>query len=835
MKLSGTSFAALLAAVLASGAAGAQTRPPGAPPAGARPGGPPGAMAQAPGVISGTVVDAEGQPVGSAQIAVYSAADSTLVTGAVARPNGTFRVEGLRPGRYYLRISSLGKATTTTPVVALTPQALAATVGNVRMGQGAVLLEGVTVQATAQSSGLSADRNTYRAADLPTSGGSAVDVLRNIPAVEVDQDGKVSLRGNQNVAVQINGRPTPMRGDQLATFLQQLPANVVQNVEVIPNPSAKYEPEGMAGIVNIVLKQNTDLGLSYGLQTGVGTGGRYNASGNVGYQQGPLTLYGSYGFRRDVRESEGLNTLNAFADSISRVLDYTVRQDNLGEFNVQSHLLNANADLRLGARDVLSSTALLSLGDFNAGTNNDYLRRSPSGALLLETEGITDNQNDDVTMDGSLAFRHTITPQKHELNTEIRANHVNNDFDGVVDERLVRDAQGSPTGLIRRGQITEAVASTFTAQADYTRPLGPAKLETGYKGTLRLLDNDQSVRSFNDGTGVWTETGSSRFEYDETVHAGYGVLSRAFGKVDVQGGLRLEHTDRDFTLGNTGQNFPKSYLSWFPSGLVALNLDAQQQVRLNFSRRIQRPDTRLLNPFAINEDPRNIFTGNPNLEPEYTNSLELGYQRSFPTGSLQVTPFFRRTENAIRRIREVRGDTLRVTFQNLDTSDSYGLDLNGTVRRGKANGLASVSAFRQVTSASGADAANLSSDAIGWSARVSGSYQITPRQDVQAFVFYRAPIAVEQGRMGRMIFMNIAARQKLMGDRASIGLRLQDPFNLSGFSLTTNSALYDQYTERSFGGRALFLTFTYNYGQQPRIRQRPAEQQEPQQPSVIGP
>jgi ferric enterobactin receptor len=212
MKLR-TSLAALLAVTTAASASFAQTRPAGQPPAGApagaRPAGAPGGMGQQQGgVISGTVADAEGQPVPSAQVAVRSAADSSLVTGAVARPNGTFRIEGLRPGRYFLTISSLGHATTTTAAVALTPQQPVASVGIVRMAQGALLLEGVTVQATAQSTGMAPDRNTYRAADLPTAGGSAVDVLRNIPAVEVDQDGRVSLRGNQNVAVQINGRPS---------------------------------------------------------------------------------------------------------------------------------------------------------------------------------------------------------------------------------------------------------------------------------------------------------------------------------------------------------------------------------------------------------------------------------------------------------------------------------------------------------------------------------------------------------------------------------------------------------------------------------------------------
>ncbi|HEU0299831.1 MAG TPA: carboxypeptidase regulatory-like domain-containing protein, partial [Longimicrobium sp.] len=247
MNVLGRTLAAAAALAIASPAAAQHTG--GQPPAGARPAGAPGAMQQQMGgTVRGTVADAQsGQPLGTAQIAVWSAADSTLVTGAVARPDGTFRIEGLRPGRYYLKISSLGFSTFTTPTVAITPQQRDADVGAVRLAQGAVLLEGLTVTAEAAPAGFAPDRNTYSTRDMPgTTGGNATDVLRNVPAVEVDQDGKVSLRGNQNVAVQINGRPSPMTGDQLGNFLQQLPANVVDRVEVIPNPSARYEPEGMA-------------------------------------------------------------------------------------------------------------------------------------------------------------------------------------------------------------------------------------------------------------------------------------------------------------------------------------------------------------------------------------------------------------------------------------------------------------------------------------------------------------------------------------------------------------------------------------------------------------
>jgi ferric enterobactin receptor len=844
MNVLRTSLAAAVALALAGPAAAQHGTPAPAqqPPQGARPAGAaPGAGQQQGGTVRGTVLNPEGQPVNGGQVAVWSAADSVLVAGAVTRPDGSFRVDGLRPGRYYLKVSSLGFTTATTAVVAVTPQAPQADVGTVRLAQGVLQLEGVTVTAEAAPASFAPDRNTYSTRDMPaTTGGNATDVLRNVPAVEVDQDGKVSLRGNQNVAVQINGRPSPMTGDQLGNFLQQLPANLVERVEVIPNPSARYEPEGMAGIINIVLKQNTDLGLSGGVIGGVGTGGRYNGSGNLGWQSGPLTLYGSLGVRHDERASSGFNYLERYATAGGETVS-VLDQDILGNFDMMSRIFNGSADLKLGARDVLSGTAMMSRGAFENGSETRFLQRDGSDAIISRYLGTNRVNVDESTMDGSLVFRRTITPQQHEFSAELRANRSRHEPDSDLREETLTPA-GIPNDAFPRLETldTDARTTTFTAQADYSRPFGArTKLETGYKGTRRALDNALDVQSFDYDANDWVrnEVRSNAFEYDETVHAGYAVLNQGVGKFDLQAGLRAERTAREFYLADTDETYPKDYWSFFPSGLAALSLDDQQQLRLSYSRRIQRPDTRLLNPLGFSEDQLNRFMGNPQLEPEYTHALELGYQRSFAMGSMQLTPFFRRTENAIRRIREVHGDTTITTFANLDTSDSYGADVNGSLRMGKVSGFASFSAFRTVTDA-GSLGDSYSSDGVGWSARVSGNLQITPRLDAQLFVMYRAPMDVEQGRMGSFTMSTMSLRQKVLNDKGALTLRVVDPLNRMGFSSLTTDPLYLQRNERAFNGRAAYLTFSYNFGQQPRLRNRPpaeAPEAAPQQMPGVGP
>ncbi|CAN5716996.1 TonB-dependent receptor [soil metagenome] len=817
----------ILALAAAPGAAWAQgTAPQGRPPQG----GPSaaaraqGAAPQAAGQIRGVVRDgATGQPLASASVGIRSAADSSLVTGALTRPDGSFRIEGLQPGRYLARVSFLGYAPQTTQVISLTPQALSVDLGVIGLATSAVQLEGITATAERSQAVLAPDRNSYTVRDMPaTAGGNTVDVLRNVPSIEVDGENRVSLRGNENVVVQINGRPAPMRGDQLGNFLAQLPANVVERVEVIPNPSARYDPEGMAGIINVVLKQNTDLGLSGGLTLGGGSTGQLNGSGNLGYQAGPLTLFGSYGFMRDEREISGFNNTRYLVNpSFSE-------QDISGTMQPQSHNLTMSGDLKLSSQGTLSANLIVNRRAAEM-TNLNILRQRDAGQNLTGTvNNLTDSENDALTLDYVLGYRHAFQPRTNELSAEVRFNREAEDrLSRFTREPLSAQGQAVSQPLLETN-ATDELRNNWTLQADWMRMLGErTKLEMGYKGVLRQMDNDLALSRFSYDQNAYLPdlARSNSFVYDENIQAVYGVLSRNLGRFDVQAGLRAERAATQFDLTTTQERFDNDYSSLFPSALIAFNADEKRQIKASYSKRIQRPDTRMLNPFGFTPDPLNIFRGNPYLQPEYTHAFELGYQQSFDQGSLQLTPFYRHTVDAVRRLRTMDDEGVStMSFANVATSDSYGADLNGSLRLGRLTGFGGFSAFQQVT-----DATNLSTDlsntAIGWSARANATLRISPTLDAQGFLMYRAPMNAEQGRISAMTMTNIALRQKLMGDRASVSLRVMDPFNTMGFGSEINDPRFFQETQRKFGARGVFLSFSYNFGQQPRVRQqRPQEQ-----------
>lgn len=813
-------------------AAPALAQGPGQRPPGQQPAQPPAA---GPGEIRGTVVDAESSaPVGAASVEVWSTADSALVAGAIARPDGSFRIQGLRPGTYYLRVSMMGygpQRTAPLTVAAASPRADAGSVG---LSRRALVLDAIGVEAERPAIAIAPDRNSYSTRDVAPAATTASEVLESVPSVQVDADGRVSLRGNENVVVQINGRPSPIRGEQLAGYLKQLPANTLDRVEVIPNPSARHDPEGMAGIINIILKQNVDLGLSGGLTLAASTADRYTGSGNLGYQQGPATWFVSYGFSTDDRDQLGVNDRTRLGTGRTP-LSFN-EQDIRGTQGNGGHNFNGTLDYRLGERDVLSNALMLNLRGATDDALSAYSELDGTRVLLDAYERVRDSRTDNWMADYNLAWKRTIEPRTHELSAEVRVN-ANDE-----DDRTSLWRQTTTGGTLSDAEIhqTDARAYQLTGQVDYTRGLAErTKLETGYKGNARWTDRDFTVMEDETGSGVFTRGDlSNALQFDETVNAVYGVLSHGAGALELQGGLRAEYATREFSLANTGETFPHSYTSFFPSALASYNLSDQTQVKLSYSRRIRRPGTQELNPFPAFFDLQNVFVGNPELNPEYTDAIELGLQHSGQMGSVQLSPFYRRTTDVIRFIVDtddvVAGrEVTSISFKNLDTGSSWGADLNGTLRMGQRfSGLAALNVFKMVTEGTSGESA-VSTDAVTWSARFNGTYNFSPRTSLTAMYFYRAPMQVEGGRFDAMAFANVALRQKLYGERMNVTVRVSDPFNTQRFRIRAGDDNLIQLTERTFTSRAVHLSVQYNFGRPPRVRQ-PRQDEQPSGGSPFG-
>lgn len=767
-------------------------------------------------VVTGTTT-----PIPHASVAVRTRGTNILAAGAMVTESGTFRIQGLRPGTYYVRVTSIG-FTPKNFDFTITPAAPSVALGTLSLPQVAVELQSVTVATDRATMALQPDRNAYTAKQVAPTATNASEVLDAVPSVQVDGDGKVSYRGNENVVIQINGRPTPITGTQLASYLKTLPAGIVDKVEVIPNPSAKYDPEGMAGIINIVLKQNVDLGMSGGLVMGGAAYDRTNASGNIGYQEGKVTLFTSAGFNNDGRTISGAdNRQRLSAGTPQSFTDQTVNNPTTNH----GQNWTGNVDYKINKRDVLSNALSFNHRNGNDASLISYSELDGSGSLFDRYARNRSHEASGWVADNSLAWKRTLEPRKHEISTELRFNHTQ-DTDSTLIWRQPMTLSGGTAGGQVEGENndTRSRSSQLTAQLDYTKVFGTgAKLESGYKGYGRWLDRDYTAEKDANGSGTWVRSNlSNTFAFDENVQAVYGVLSKTKGKFDLQAGLRGEWAKRDFSLRNPNSSYPDSYGSLFPSGVMNYNLSQATQLKLSYSRRIRRPGTQELNPFPTFFDVQNVFIGNPKLNPEYTDAIEGGWSHTADRGTIQFSPFFRHTTNIIRFIVNTT-DTVdsrpvtTITFKNLKNANSFGTDLNGTFKIGsKFNGLTSFNVYKMVTDG-GSTTSALSSNAVMWSARVNGTMQFTPATTVQASYFYRGPQTFEKAKFWAVQAANLSIRQKFT-DASTVSLRIQDPFNTMKFKVQAGDDKTVQYTERSFDSRSVYLTYQYSFGRPPRIR-----------------
>jgi outer membrane cobalamin receptor len=767
------------------------------------------------GELRGRVVDAaRHSPITSATVDVLFTTGAAVAHTTVSA-DGVFRLRDLRAGQYRVRVRALGFAPRELP--AAIGASSGVDLGAIALTAVAVEMQRVVVQERQRDVQLAPDRNTYVVHDMPTTrGGNALDVLKNVPSVDVDIDNVVSLRGNSGVVVQINGRKSPMKPAQLGNFLAQLPADMVEKVEVIPNPSARDDPEGVAGIINIVLRKETDAGASGGFTTAGGTTGRAEVGGNLGYQHGPLTLFGSYGFMRDSRpRRDSVYRENLYLDPTTYLSEHGHRTQI-----PLAHTVTGSAGYKLSEHDELSADMMYSTRQ-EAETNTIvYDNLDASRALTSIDDRLSKGTNHEFNFESTLGYKHAFAGKRHELSAELRAFRAREGGPQDVTMRTLAD-DGTPESLLgQESQVGYEHPSQTSLRVDYRWPItSTLRFESGYAGSIQQFHTtlDTQVLDTASTTLVPDTSRISNFTYDQYVNAGYAMLNTLVGKFALQGGLRAEHATTQFHLYTRGQQYDAGYNSLFPSALVAYNVDDARQVKLSYSTRIRRPnDTDLIDPTPHYQDPLNVSRGNPNLQPEYIRAFELGLQQSSAHATVQVTPFYRHTIDAVRTIRTI--DTLGVTtrtFANVATSDASGVDATVAMHGGRLGGFVGASAFRQVSNASNLDP-SLSARTFGWTARTNASYHASPTLDVQTLLFYMAPMTVEQGRVASRVRFSVAARKKLIAEQLNLALRVTDPFNASRELTTTIDPAFYQVTERRRVERGVFLSATWTFGHPPK-------------------
>lgn len=814
---------ALLLTFATSHFVSAQTPPQGTP--GARPAGA--------GSIVGIVrADSAGPPLAGAAVTIRAARDSALVTGGITDDGGRFRIDGLTPGNYLVRVSYIGYKPANL-AAAITPAAPAANLGPIRMQTDVIALEGVTAEAQRSAVTVQIDRTVYNTKEMPVaSGGNTTDLLRNIPELDVDMDGNVKLQGSQSVAIHLNGRPAPLRGEALKNFLQSMPANRIDKVEVIPNPSARYDPEGIAGILNIVTKEDLDLGLSGSVSLHADARGRYGSSFNLNYQAGKLTFFGNVSVNRHTNVQDFFDLRrNLLASPVT-----SFRNQTYGDMTGYFTWFDGSIEYKLGQKETLY---LAGRGNISDNGLDGLSENAILDALDAPTYRYNNENENDFNFRNnyaSLGFRRVVKAQQNELSLELRRNGTGQDNQTEYLRRFLTP-DGDPSGQPNELGLTDTGndVAEYVLQADLIKPLNAVtKLETGYKGATKGTDYANQLERFLDNSSTPIRSERSDYEYDEDYHQAYATLSRQFGKVGVQIGARGEIANTSFALPGA-EAYENEYRNVFPSLNLSFAPATGWSTRFSYSKRVDRPDPSMLNPGVPSADSLNRFVGNPELLPKYTHSYTFDITRQAPWGMIRIAPYYRQTVDNWEyfKIVDDRG-VATLTWMNTDEVKAYGGNATLSLRSGTtSNGFLNLNMYKYERNASNISAA-YSGDGFRWDISTNGMFQIRPGTNAQMFVRYQAPQDMPQGRIGAHIFSSVGVRHQFMDKKATVNLSLFDPFALMKFSFETRDATHVQKSENRMRFRTVRVALNYAFGKppQPTVR-RPQEEPAVTEPAPV--
>jgi len=767
------------------------------------------------GTIKGSVVDGSAhRPLEFVNVVLRQKPDSAIVTGNATDKSGKFEMLDVPAGNYFVTFSLIGYKEKLTPSFTIDSLHKHLNLGEISLVPTTVDLDEVLVTAEKSMFNNSIDRKVYNVdQDLMSKAGSASELLQNVPSVQVDIDGNISLRGSSNVLIMINGKSSPLMDKNSAEALQQMPASSIEKIEVITNPSAKYKPDGTSGIINIVQKKNTSLGINGSVTANAGNQSRYNGNVRLNYDPGNYNMYASYGLRKDNRNRTTTDT-RVQSDAASPATFYN--GDLLSLASPLSNILALGLDYHVNEQNQLGIS-----GNYFVNT---FTRTDDSYTHLQDEAGTTTEEYHRNRFDpeyekeyGVTAYlQHDFSKQEHTLRLEYTASQSPEQEDNhFTNTYLVPATSASYDNTLIKQDDKEHQVSL-----DYVDPLGEnSTLEAGYAGEFKNSDFDFYAEYFDTSQHrfVRDDAKTNRFLFDESINALYATYKQSFGAFGFLGGLRGEWTYRTSNLVTKDSVMSDSYRSMFPTVHLSYKLTGNAELQLSYSRRIHRPDGEDLNPFPEYRDPRNISGGNPGLLPEYIHSVELGCQFQNDLMSLLPAVYYRYTDNKFTSLTQAVNDsTLLTTRQNLSNDRSGGLEIIVSANLGEivtahwsANGF-----YNQI------DAANLgygeTKSITTWSSALTVNINIAKGSRVQINSNYNSSRLTPQGEYRPSYVVNTGIRQELLDGKASLIVTVADIFKTQKRQLELHTPLLQQTVVNMRDSRIVYFGFTYNFGSSPK-------------------
>ncbi|MBK0380545.1 outer membrane beta-barrel family protein [Mucilaginibacter segetis] len=780
------------------------------------------------GKISGTVIDSiTKKPVDYATISLFRSGSKTPMNGVLTDDKGHFQLDNIKAGKYKINVSFLGYPTKTYDPVETTASKPDNDMGELLIAPSAKALKEVSVVGQAPLIENRIDKIVYNAEkDLTAQGGNATDVLQKVPLVSVDMNGNVAIRGDGNVRVLINGKPSGATAASLSDVLKTIPADQIKSIEVVTSPSAKYDAEGSAGIINIITKTKNASGISGSVSGGVGTR-QNNGNINLNYNKNRFNF------------SANLGGNLTWPQTMTTVFDQTIQTASINQHNLNN---TSNETKRHGARGTLSagyefngfnsinSTLALSDGGFNTNGNGDYsIQDFNDPAKSIDYIGKSTNHNKFSGFDWNLDYTHKFKKEGHELTVSGQWSHsiIKTDYTNLFTAK-----QPSQMGN-NNGENNE-----YTAQTDYSLPINKKlKFEAGGKTIQRRINSDYNIFSVDtDGSNPILDTENSNlYDYNQNVYAGYSVFTITLPKnYSVLAGFRYENTQikgdpkTPYASGSNQQQlspFTASYNTYVPS-LTIQKVMGTNTFKLSYSKRIQRPSLQVLNPFINRTNIQSQSVGNPNLAPEVSQTVELNYNTFIKSSVLNFSVYYKNTSNLIEGIavpisETVNGETVigtRTVQNNVAENNSWGASFFGSVNPIKPLTIrGSVNAFTYHPSVYAPYVGSINADALKTRLQYTmfGSASVNLPKDIifEAFGFVNSPRRTIQGSSPSFGIYVFGIKKQFDDKKASIGFNTVQPFAVNkSFNQNISSPGFSQISRTQFPFQSFGITFSYSFG-----------------------
>lgn len=747
------------------------------------------------GMISGKIIDKKtNEPLPYVNIVVKE--NSKVITGGITSDKGTFQIKNLAIKDYTVEIQFIGYKTIAQNAKLTENNNI--NLSTIAIEEDAIQLKNVEIVSEKSSIEQKIDRKVINVGkDLISAGATASEIMNNIPSVNVDQDGKLSLRGNENVRVLIDGRPSNIEASQL---LKQIPSASIKKIELITNPSAKYNPEGMSGIINIVLHKNATDGFNASINSGLtfARTPKISNSTTMNYRTGKVNFFSTYGNNFGKKFNEGLITR---LDDDSKQL-FDIRN------NDKSHLLKFGMDYYINDQNTLS--VYTNQNKVNSDNNIDVNIMNPDANDNIVQKSNYKSNNSDGTY--NLAFKHLTKKEGETLDLEINHSIYSEKQKGYF-QTLFTDPNFTNSSytddLIDKRQNS-------TINLDYVNPLGEkSKLELGAESRIIRTDNDYKTDN--------SSLSNSLYTYDLDIYSAYVTFGQKFEKIGYQLGGRFESYNVRAKL-NGSTAFKDDYITVYPSASMTFSPNEKNQFQMSYSRRVDRPGLEQTKPIREFSTPRVTSVGNPELEPQFTNSLELNYTKTIKKGTITTGVFVRSINNEINRIIYPDPQNLEnqiLSFDNFDTNTSFGFEISSNYKITKwwdiqpaidfssitQKGLISV----QNTITNSFDLVRKEVHAEAFNARINSNFKATKNLRFLLFGFYRSGVDGIQFNGKEMYKIDAGGRYSFLNDKATVSVRFNDVFNTmkAGFDGENPYPLQGQFTWES---QSVYLGFNYMFG-----------------------